>query len=50
MVVRDDATHVYEGELRFNGQKYPIGQTPVRRNIPGKVVISGLDPEIPVFP
>jgi hypothetical protein len=50
MIVRDDATHVYEGELRFNGQKYPIGQRPVRRKVPGKVVISGHDTETPLFP
>jgi hypothetical protein len=49
-IVRDDATHVYEGELRFNGQKYPIGQTPVRRNVPGRVVISGDEKEISLFP
>jgi hypothetical protein len=49
-VVRDDATHIYEGELRFNGQKYPLGERPPAERLPGKVVISEGQQEFSLFP
>lgn len=49
-VVRDDATRTYEGELRFNGQKYPLEERPLIRRVPGRVVIRGDEKEIPLFP
>ena len=49
-VVREDATHMYEGELRFNGQKYPLGERPPAERLPGKIVIPGNPQQAPLFP
>lgn len=49
VVVRVDAFREYEGELRFNGQKYPLGEEPSAEGLSGKVVIAQ-PAEIPLFP
>ena len=49
-VVREDATHMYEGELRFNGQKYPLGERPPAGRLPGRIVISGNMQQAALFP
>lgn len=47
--IRDDATHVYEGEFRFNGDKYPLGDRPLVGRVPGRIVISG-DRDVSLYP
>jgi len=49
-VVRYDATRMYEGELRFNGQKYPLGERPPADGLRGKIVIPDSPQEAPLFP
>ncbi len=49
-IIREDATHIYEGELRFNGQKYPLGEPPPAGQLPGKVVIPEHPQETSLFP
>jgi hypothetical protein len=50
VLVRPDASHMYDGELRFNGQKYPLGEEPSADGLPGRVVIARVPAEIPLFP
>jgi hypothetical protein len=49
VIVREDAARMYEGELRFNGQKYPLDPRRAM-NRTGKVVIPERPSEIPLFP
>jgi hypothetical protein len=49
-IVRQDATHIYEGELRFNGQKYPLGERPPAGRLPGRIVIPENPQQVPLFP
>jgi hypothetical protein len=49
-VVREDASHIYEGELRFNGQKYPLGERPPAGRLPGRIVIPQNPQQAPLFP
>jgi hypothetical protein len=49
-VVREDATHIYEGELRFNGQKYLLGERPPAERLPGRIVIPENLQQVPLFP
>lgn len=49
-LVREDATHIYEGELRFNGQKYPLGERPPAGGLPGRIVIPVNTQQVPLFP
>lgn len=49
VTIRDDGTHMYEGEYRFNGEKYPLDDKPVVGRIAGRVVVSG-EQEAPLFP
>lgn len=49
-VVREDATHIYEGELRFNGQKYPLGERPPAGGLHGRIVIPENPQQVPLFP
>ena len=50
-VVREDATHIYEGELRFNGQKYPLDiERPPAEGLHGRIVIPENPQQVPLFP
>jgi hypothetical protein len=49
-VVRVDATHIYEGELRFDGQKYPLGERPPAGGLPGRLVIGENQQQMALFP
>jgi hypothetical protein len=49
VLIRDDATHMYDGEYRFNGEKYPLDVKPLVGRIVGRVVISG-EQGAPLFP
>ncbi len=49
-LVREDATHIYEGELRFNGQKYPLGERPPAGGLHGRIVIPENPQQVPLFP
>jgi hypothetical protein len=49
VLVRDDSTHMYEGEYRFNGEKYPLDVRPLHGRVAGRIVISG-EQEEPLFP
>jgi hypothetical protein len=49
-VVKEDATHIYEGELRFNGQKYSLGERPPAGGFHGRIVIPENPQQVPLFP
>jgi hypothetical protein len=50
VMTRGDLNRLYEGELRYNGQKYPLGDRPPSERLPGRVVISEAQEERPLFP
>ncbi len=49
-LVRGSGMSMYDGELRFNGQKYPLGERPPAERVPGKIVIPGNTQQAPLFP